>query len=192
MAEGESIIRQISTRRACPPVACMNYNVAQLLKEPVGSHRSFSLGEPLVDPDPLAQRVAGSGRMVRTHQGIWVQANITVTVAQDCSRCLTDFNRPLGVELDEEYLPQRDVKTGRRLASPEDWSGLYIGDDHVLGLSEAIRQSAISTLPLKPLCRPDCHGICDRCGMDRNQSECDCRALAIDPRWAVLRSLIAD
>lgn len=182
----------------------MNYNVAQLLKEPVGSQRSFSFeetytefdaaGPPGADNPPNAdnpiQYAAGSGLMVRTHQGIWVQAAARVAVRQECSRCLNPFGRSLSLELDEEYLPLVDIRTGRRIEPPDDWLGLSIEDDHILNLDEAIRQSAMTELPLKPLCRSDCAGICDRCGADRNRTQCDCAADAGDPRWAALRSLI--
>ena len=61
----------------------MNYNVAQLLKEPTGSQRNFTIGETFADSETLVEQVVGVGRMVRTHQGIWVQADITATVSQD-------------------------------------------------------------------------------------------------------------
>ena len=170
----------------------MNYNVAQLLKEPTGSQRGFTVGEALADPESPVEHVVGSGKMVRTHQGVWVQGQLTATIWQDCSRCLVEFNRSLELELDEEYLPRIDLQTGRRTQEPDDWVGLYISDDHMLNLAEVIRQSALSSLPLKPLCTPECIGICDRCGVNRNQTECDCDSNDIDPRWAALRSLIVD
>ena len=173
----------------------MNYNVAQLLKEPVGAQRSFSFEETFagLDAAELINYAAGSGKMVRTHQGIWVQAAARVAVRQECSRCLDAFGRHLDLELDEEYLPLLDLKTGRRIEPPDDWMGLCIDDNHILNLDEAIRQSAMADLPLKPLCRPDCGGICDRCGADRNRAKCHCDDAGGDPRWAALRSLtIAD
>lgn len=177
----------------------MNYNVAQLLKEPVGSQRSFSFEETYTefdtaeppDADNPIRYAAAVGKMVRTHQGIWVQAAASVAVRQECSRCLNAFGRSLLLELDEEYLPLVDIRTGRRIEPPDDWLGLSIDDDHILNLDEALRQSAMTELPLKPLCRTDCGGICDRCGVDRNRTQCDCNDDAGDPRWAALRSLIA-
>ena len=169
----------------------MNYNVSQLLKEPIGSERAFAItkgefAEPLTPVD----HATGSVKLVRTHQGIWLQAWVTAQVLQDCSRCLADSSHQLDLEIDEEYLPEIDVKTGRRIYPPSDWEGMYIGPDHVLDLAEAIRQSALTILPLKPLCKPDCIGICDRCGIDRNREECGCYSDNIDPRWAALRSLM--
>ncbi len=171
----------------------MQYNVSQLLKEPIGSERAFSVVEGDANPtlDPV-QNASGPVKLVRTHQGIWTQAWLTVVVLQDCSRCLVDFNQSLELEIDEEYLPEIDLKTGHRVLPPTEWEGFYIARDHTLDLAEAVRQSALSILPLKPLCRPDCVGICDRCGIDRNQAQCDCYAQNIDPRWAALRSLMVE
>lgn len=170
----------------------MNYNVAQLLKESIGSERRFRIEEALAEGGLPARYASGSVRMVRTHQGIWAQAALLVEVAQDCSRCLADFSRTLELELDEEYFPEVDVRTGRRVAPPEDWEGMYIGSDHILDLDEAARQSALAALPLKPLCQPDCVGICDRCGVNRNRQDCDCDSGEIDPRWAALRPLLVE
>ncbi len=168
----------------------MKYNVAQLLKEAIGSHRNFDIEEAICDADYPVEHVRGSVDMVRTHQGIWVQAWLAVQVPQCCSRCLEVFSRTLRVELDEEYFPEVDVKTGFKSLPPDDGEVLYISADHNLDLAEATRQATLAALPLKSLCKPDCGGICDRCGCDRNQGSCDCYNREIDPRWAVLRSLM--
>ena len=174
-------------------VAAMNYNVSQLLKEPIGSEREFNIDEgEFGDSEYTMDCASGSVRMVRTHQGIWAKGQLTVRVAQDCSRCLNDFSETLELEIDEEYFPELDVRTGRRELPPNDWEGLYIGADHMLDLAEATWQSALAVLPLKPLCKSDCVGICDRCGVDRNRNTCDCYAMDIDHRWAALRSLITE
>ena len=173
--------------------AKMKYNVSQLLKEPIGSERVFTIAEGDSDQtlNPV-QNAVGPVKLVRTHQGIWTQAWLTVLIDQDCSRCLADSSHSLELEIDEEYLPEIDVKTGHRVTLPADWEGFCISADHTLDLAEAIRQSALSILPLKPLCKPDCIGICDRCGLDRNLHECYCYSENIDPRWAALRSLMVE
>ena len=96
----------------------MKYNVAQLLKEAIGSHRNFDIEEDICDADHPVEYVRGSVEMVRTHQGIWVQARLDVRTPQDCSRCLEGFSRTFGIELDEEYFPEIDVKTGARVSLP--------------------------------------------------------------------------
>ena len=171
----------------------MHYNVSQLLKEPTGSERAFNIDDvEFGDWECTVDYASGSVIMVRTHHGIWVQGHLTVRVAQDCSRCLAEISQTLALELDEEYFPEIDVRTGRWELPPADWEGMYIGADHMLDLAEATRQSTLAVLPLKPLCKPDCAGICDRCGADRNRSGCACYDMDIDPRWAALHSLIIE
>lgn len=170
----------------------MKYNVAQLLKEAIGSHRNFDIEENICDADHPVEHVRGSVEMVRTHQGIWLRARLAVRVPQDCSRCLDAFSRTHSIELDEEFFPEIDVNTGARVLLPDDSEALYINSDHSLDLAEATRQATLAALPLKPLCKPECVGICDRCGLNRNQGSCDCYNLEIDPRWAALRSLMDD
>ena len=171
----------------------MKYNVSQLLKEPIGSQRVFTIteGETTYTLNPV-QSAVGEVKFVRTHRGIWTQAWLTAWVFQDCSRCLADFSHSLELEIDEEFLPEIDLKTGRPAFPPSEWEGFFIPADHNLDLAEAIRQSALSVLPLKPLCKSDCVGICDRCGTDQNLSKCDCYSDNIDPRWAALRSLLVE
>ena len=171
----------------------MNYNVSQLLKEPIGSDRVFSITEgELSESGHPQDNATGAVRLVRTHHGIWVQGDLTVMMNLECGRCLEGFKESLDLEIDEEFFPEVDVKTGRLVHAPDDWEGFYIGTDHILDLSEATRQSALATLPLKPLCKPDCVGICDMCGSNRNLNNCDCYANFIDPRWSALRSLIIE
>ena len=70
--------------------------------------------------------------------------------------------------------------------------GTYpMGEDHV-NLREMVLDSLFSQLPVLPLCREDCLGICAICGADRNTSPCDCRQNDLDPRWSVLDVLRAD
>ncbi len=44
-------------------------------------------------------------------------------------------------------------------------------------------------VPMKPLCRPDCQGLCPTCGADRNEDACSCEERSADPRWAALAAL---
>ena len=168
----------------------MRYNVAQLLKDPIGSQRTVQIATDVCEDEHPAEHAEGSVTMVRTHHGIWVRAGLAIRVCLSCGRCLDQFERTLSIEIDEEYYPEIDLRTGVVSLPPEDYEALMITTDHTLDLGEATRQATLSALPLKPLCRPDCIGICDRCGKNRNQEACDCYNLEIDPRWAALRSLI--
>jgi uncharacterized protein len=169
----------------------MWYNVAQLLKEPTGATRSYQLNEEFTGPHRIADLAGGPVNMLRTHQGVLVYATLDVRSTLSCSRCLSDFALPAVVDIEEEFLPTIDVNTGRKPnLQDEDVDGERIGEDHILDLSEVVRQSILTEVPMKPLCRSDCQGLCQSCGTDLNQGRCNCGVELNDPRWGALASLL--
>ncbi len=168
----------------------MQYNVAQLLKEPIGSSRAYPLDETFSDRDGLADRVAGRVHFMRTHQGILATADLDVVAFQSCGRCLAEHPRSLSLSIEEEFYPLVDINTGRRLSAPEGSEGCRIDLAHTLELSEVLRQYIITNTPMKPLCRPDCAGLCQGCGADLNRQPCGCDMGDVDPRWARLAGLL--
>jgi uncharacterized protein len=123
-------------------------NVAQLLKEPVGSSRSYN-AEEIVD-EQAGGSIRGRVTLIHTSQGILVQAELNTEVELTCSRCLDTFLCPINFTIEEEYLPAYLSN------SPAD---VTIDNDNMLDLGEVIRQYILLNLPMKPLCRPDCAGI---------------------------------
>ena len=59
-------------------------------------------------------------------------------------------------------------------------------------LSELIRQTLLVSLPLQPLCREACAGLCPQCGKNWNEGPCDCPTETVDPRFSALASLLDD
>ena len=170
----------------------MLYNVAQLLKESVGSTRSYDIDEPVpIDVGAAPIYPQGQLSLMRTDKGIWVNSNVAVREWVLCSRCLTGFSYPLSFVIQEEYLPTVDINTGQTLHVPERAEGSFTIDQrHVLDLREALRQYVIASRPIKPLCYQECRGLCPACGADRNQGPCSCREEAVDPKWTPLLNLL--
>jgi uncharacterized protein len=169
------------------------FNVAQLLQEPIGAERSAAIAGsiPGVTADTPATDVTGSVRLVRTNRGLLAYADVHAMVRETCSRCLQPAELPLHVELAEEFLPTVDVHTGQPMPPPdaEEDAFFRIDEHHHLDLTEAIRQALVMEQPMRPLCRPECAGLCPRCGADRNAGPCGCADEPADDRWAVLRGL---
>ena len=169
----------------------MQYNVAQLLKEPTGSSRSYQVEENYSEPLRVTDWVVGTVNVVRTHQGVLTKANLNVQITVTCSRCLKEFSRPSTLHIEEEFFPTVDLHSGRKLPPlPEDEKELGIDSDHVLDLTEMTRQYAIADMPMKPLCQAECLGLCVVCGNDLNRQQCDCDKTARDPRWGALAGLL--
>ena len=168
----------------------MFFNVAQLLKEPVGATRHFEVDEPgdIVE-DIRADHISGHVDLLRTGRGILAQAALAMDVDQVCSRCLDEIVTPLTLTFEEEFFPVTDVNTGGALEVPDEPDALTIDEHHILDLTEATRQYALVALPLAPLCKEDCAGLCPECGVNRNRETCSCQP-PLDERWAVLGSLL--
>ncbi|MFQ5996711.1 MAG: DUF177 domain-containing protein [Dehalococcoidales bacterium] len=169
----------------------MQINVSQLLKEPIGSSRNYEINEVVaVTGDDGGRKVQGEIRLLRTHRGILVQGELHTEVELACGRCLSLFQSPIMINFEEEYLPTIDIASGVPLPSSEEAGSFVIDEHHVIDLTEAIRQYTLLAIPMKPLCREDCAGICQECGHNLNQGPCGCSSEAIDPRWSKLNKLL--
>jgi DUF177 domain-containing protein len=155
----------------------MQINVAQLLKWPVGTTRIYP-----IDPDQSLQLddqstlaiTGGRVRLDRIPSGILARGDVEGTLDLECGRCLDTFNAPLKVHFEEEFAPSVDVNSGAPLPEPEDELTFVIDQNHILDLSEAIRQNVIASLPINPICRVTCAGLCPICGANRNSDPCHC------------------
>jgi len=171
----------------------MRINVSQLLKETIGSMRNCQVDAPLaVMDDGKECPVRGEVRLLRTDRAILVEGTLHTEVEITCSRCLSLYNCPLSFKFNEEYFPTVDVETGASLDVPDDPACFTIDKNHVLDLSEAVRQYALIGIPMKPLCREDCAGLCSACGANLNMNKCDCSSETIDPRWLELAKLVSE
>ncbi len=87
-------------------------------------------------------------------------------------------------DFEEECLPS--LSASEALSLPDQTDNITIDESQMVDLSEVIRQYTLLTVPVKPLCRPDCNGICPSCGHDLNQGPCRCPSHAYDQRWSKL------
>jgi len=168
----------------------MQINVSQLLKAPIGSIRSRKVNE-IVDiaGDGNSSMVQGEIKLMRTDRGILAKATLYTEVEITCSRCLSLFSCPLALNIEEEYFPTVDVIGGVPLPLPDEPGCFTIDEHHILDLTEATRQYALLAIPMKPLCKADCAGLCPSCGHNLNQGPCNCPPQEADPRWSKLKEL---
>ena len=164
----------------------MQINVSQLLQEPTGSARSYEIDDSIT---PGGSPVRGTVELLRTGRSILVRGKLQAEVGVTCSRCLGSFQCPLTLKIEEEYFPTTDVISGTALPFPEEPGAFTIDEHCVLDLTEAVCQYIALVTPMKPLCRPDCAGLCSRCGSNLNQGPCRCPSPAADPRWSELDKL---
>ncbi|MGA7673008.1 MAG: DUF177 domain-containing protein [Nitrolancea sp.] len=158
-------------------------NVAQLLKEPVGSTRiaDVHLDRLALDESTIAFDVSAKVRLTRVIEGILADGQMSGKVELECVRCLELYTQEFAGEFEADFRPSVDVRTGDPLQVPEFEDIFVIDNNHELDLDELLRQISIISLPMQALCREDCPGI--------EQVE-DEDEEAGDERLAVLRDLL--
>lgn len=168
----------------------MIFNVSTLLSEPVGAIRTYEVEDEQarVPEEDYQRSVRGDLRLLRTTRGVLVHATLTVRPPLECASCLAPLERDLELDFDEEFVTETDPITGEPLEDigPDDF---LIRDHQHLDLSEAVRQYEQSTLPLRPICRPECAGLCPQCGQNLNEQACGCCKDKVDGRWSGLAGL---
>lgn len=118
-----------------------------------------------------------------------VHGRIDATVPQACGRCLESFPAPVIANVDLTLTPRPGDGDNRELGQDDLDVDFYVGDE--LDLDRLIEAEATLALPMKPLCRTDCRGLCPVCGVNRNVTACQCQERQPDPRLAALKDFSA-
>ncbi len=120
---------------------------------------------------------------------VLIRGDAKTELQLSCSRCLKESSYPLDISFDVEYIPftEFSVIDEHELRKTELDISFYKDDQ--INIEELIKEQLLLTVPMKPLCRPDCKGICPECGKDLNDGACECKTERIDPRLAVLKKL---
>lgn len=143
----------------------LRINVGFLLNQPVGASRDIPFEIPrLAYPDVELLDLAGEVRLTRTVQGVLVQASFEAAKAEECVRCLAEFMQPLNASFTELFAYKTKAVTD---------SGLLVPDNGDIDLAPLVREYLLLEVPIKPLCRPDCKGLCVICGADLNMESCE-------------------
>ncbi len=139
-------------------------------------------GEELGIRDPLALDLEIS----RVRDEVRIRGSISYSVEQACVRCLEPAHADVTAMLDVVVRPFDTDED----ADDEPPDGMLYHDGETLSLAEEVRQAILVELPSTPLCRPDCRGLCPRCGGNLNQEGCRCKTgERVDPRWRALAAL---
>jgi DUF177 domain-containing protein len=147
----------------------LRYNVADLLRSAPGTserHDVLEAALSIADGVELAEPVRGEVRLTNSGRSILVEGRFETALAEQCSRCLRPAKAALLVELEDEALPSIDISSGSPLHTEREPDAIRLSDHHELDLEPAVRDAISLAEPIAPLCRPDCPGLCETCGVD--------------------------
>ena len=164
----------------------LKVSVAEILGRP-GANRHISITRAIPEvhvdlarltPEP----VRGDLLIESVVEGVLVTGPVSGDVVCRCARCLTEFHTDLDVELCELFAGPGHLG---------DETDVYRVQGDEIDLEPMLRDELTLALPLNPLCRDDCKGMCARCGRELNDGACDCAEDELDPRWAALDAVRA-
>ena len=163
----------------------LHLNVADVARRP-GARRAVSLRAVVAGLEGTAASVRGpvevDGDVEGIREGVIVHADVVAEVVAECSRCLGPVHDRIDVEVREVFEDRQTFDAGTE-------GEIYPLDRDEIDLEPMVRDAILPELPVVPLCRPDCRGLCPVCGENRNETDCDCAVEETDPRWSVLGEL---
>jgi uncharacterized protein len=162
----------------------MRFDLSQLLKGPIGSKTELDISERnrTLAKDLTVDLLEGTVEFTRTNEGIFAEGSFCTRIQVECVRCLETFAQPLAFRLEERFLFSSALSKGGPV--------FPILEGGFIDLSEPLREHILLAMPMRPLCRPDCRGLCSQCGQNLNEGTCDCEKEAIDYRLIALKDLI--
>ena len=160
----------------------LRLNVGFLINSAIGTSREFNfdLTKMQLGEDLMVQDLIGLARFSRTPQGLLLQGDFSVSVYLDCVRCLETYSQPLKISFTDLYaFDKRNISE----------SNLLVPEDGQIDLEPLIREYAYLEFPIRPVCKPDCRGLCPVCGENLNQTDCKHNSESESP-FTVLKDLL--
>jgi uncharacterized protein len=170
----------------------MRIRLDDVRREPFSWSESVEIAAESLQREELAalSPVAWRGRITYADPGFHLRARAKYEQTLRCDRCLGEYTEPVESELELMVLEhtEREEEEGERELSEEDL-GLVYAEGGVLDTRPMLVEQLQLNVPMRPLCREACQGLCPVCGANRNAQECDCKVETVDPRWAGLAEL---
>jgi DUF177 domain-containing protein len=147
--------------------------------------------EALEEPDLLELGpIAWTGTVAKAPPGYRLEASLEYRQTLTCGRCLKPHEEPVESTIDLIVLVNpRGLGGGAETQLEASDLGVLELEDETLDTDPVLFEQLELNLPMRPLCRPDCAGLCPHCGADRNEEPNCCGGGDTDPRWDALKNL---
>lgn len=161
----------------------LRLNVGFIISAEVGYNHEFPFEyENIRITEDLALRgFSGAAQFGRTAQGLLLTGQFQARLEVECVRCLRAFEQTIQWEMTEMFAFNQKSTTESDLLVPE--------DAHI-DLAPFVRDYALTEVPINPLCKPDCKGLCPECGQELNQKDCGHHPAPNNSPFASLKDLL--
>jgi uncharacterized protein len=162
----------------------------QVRDEPINWDETEKVAVASLDREELLELgpVSWRGQVVFADPGFYLRGHLSYDQTLSCNRCLTPIHEPTSAEVELMILVEKPGKKGEERVEQlkEGELSVFYLDGEILETRPILIEQLQLNVPMKPLCRPDCQGLCPVCGIDRNRATCTCQEASRDPRWAAL------
>ncbi len=161
----------------------LRLNVGFLISASIGTSRDFNFdyGKMNLGDDLKVNDFTGTARFDRTPQGLLLQGSFEAETPLDCVRCLDPFPQSLKWSFTDLYaFDKRSVSE----------SNLLVPEDGQIDLEPLLREYALLEVPINPVCKPECKGLCPVCGANLNKTDCGHRPDTSSP-FSALKDLLS-
>jgi uncharacterized protein len=112
--------------------------------------------------------------VVRHQDNLLIKGRALGRITGECARCLAEFHEPLAADF--TIYAERRPEGGTRGLDRELEADQYLSfhDGVSLDIGVEVREALLLSVPIQPLCREDCRGLCPGCGANLNQEPCTC------------------
>lgn len=112
--------------------------------------------------------------VTKQDDSVRITGPVKSTVTLPCSRCLEEFTCSFDTHLDIELAPKGLLPHSTEVELRADDLDIYYYEGDEIDLDPLIYDEVLLNLPIRPLCREDCGGLCPTCGKNRNIESCSC------------------
>jgi uncharacterized protein len=138
---------------------------------------------------PSHEKFSAVLNIVKRGDNILIRGDLEVIVHLECSRCLANYDMILNNPIDNVLVPHLLMSQQKRSELTEEELNLITYEGPELDIDDIIQEHLVLSLPVKPLCMPECAGLCPQCGVNRNIESCTCKRGEESSPFTVLKKL---
>lgn len=142
----------------------------------------------------FSEPIHSTMRAIKIHELVEVEGRLETTVRLACSRCLKEFEAPLDIPFTLTF--SREVpevsEEGEEVELSAEEMGLIPFEGEEIDMRSPLQEQVVMALPVRPLCREVCKGLCRECGSDLNEGECGCVQPVFNQKFSALKGFRVD
>lgn len=166
----------------------LEWNLNSLKQGESGFHFFLKPGTLGIKDIAVGEKIECDFVLNRDGDKIYLQGIISFELQLECARCFEKFVLNKKEKLLAYFIKKEPFIDEEEGLSQTDVLTEYYRND-IINLEHVFFDTIILSIPMKPLCKDNCKGLCPICGTNLNIKQCDCKRENIDPRWAPLMAL---